>query len=260
LPSPSAFASLLISTPHICTKRKGARCGYHIMDFGNFDKCFDELRIALRDRLGNGKNTKKLDIYGSYLGYSDEIKVIVDRIEVETQKNIILSKRLFEELQKGKEPDEKLGIEAIKNWILITLDIKSFFIFTRIFLDTLAWIIKQYYDKKGYHLPCRMRKLVKSEKLRKLDSDFAKGLKDRMQWIDDFVETRVEIEHYLGSIYSTTTKNGKFGFDILGLRTRHDWGTDTVESITDYIRETLHNLSEVILYIHSKFQSKGIST
>jgi hypothetical protein len=233
---------------------------YHVMDFGNFDRCFDELRIVLRDRLGNDKNTKKLDIYGSYLGYGDEIKIIVDRIEAETQKNIILSKRLFEALQKGEEPDEKLGVESIKNWILITLDIKSFFIFTRIFLDTLAWITKQYYGKEGDQLPCRMRKLVKSETLRKLDSDFAKGLKDRMRWTDDFVETRVEIEHYLGSIYSTTTKNGKFGFDILGLRTRHDWGTNTVESITDYIKETLHNLSEVILYIHSKFQSKSIST
>jgi hypothetical protein len=118
------------------------------MDFGNFDRCFDELRIVLRDRLGNGKNTKKLDIYGSYLGYSDEIKIIVDRIEAETHKSIILSKRLFEALQKGEGPDEKLGIESIKNWILITLDKKSFFIFTRIFLNTLAWITKQYYGKE----------------------------------------------------------------------------------------------------------------
>jgi len=233
---------------------------YRVMDFGNFDRCFDELRIVLRDRLGNGKNTKKLDIYGSYLGYSDEVKIIVDRIEAETQKSMILSKRLFEALQKGEEPDEKLGIELIKNWILTTLDIKSFFVFTRIFLDTLARIIKQYYGKEGEHLPSSMRRLVKKETLRKLDSDFAKGLKDRMRWMDDFVETRVEIEHYLGNVYSTTTKNGKFGFDILGLRTRHDWGTHTVESITDYIKETLHNLSEVISYIHSKFQSKNINT
>lgn len=233
---------------------------YHVMDFGNFDRCFDGLRILLRDRLGNGKNTRKLDIYGSYLDYSEEIKIIVDRIEAETQRSMILSKTLHEALQKDEEPDEKLGIESIKNLMLIRLDIKSFFIFTRIFLDTLAWIIKQYYAEEGVQLPRRMRELVKSKTLKKSDSAFAEGLKDKMGWTNSFVETRVEIEHHLGSIYSTTTKNGEFGFDILGLRTRHDWGTNTVESITDYIRETLHNLSEVISYIHSKFQSESIST
>jgi hypothetical protein len=234
------------------------RC--HVMDFDDFDKCFDELRVVLRNGLGDGKNTEKLDVYGSFLGYGDEIKIIVDRIEAETQKNMILSEKLFETLQKSEEPDEKLGIESIKNWILITLDIKSFFIFTRIFLDTLARITKQCYGKEGDQLSWRMRELVNGKALRKLDFDFAEGLKDKMRWMDDFVETRVEIEHYLGGIYSTRTKNGKFGFDILGLRTRHDWGTDTVDSITDFIRETLHNLSEVILYIHSKFQTKSFST
>jgi hypothetical protein len=233
---------------------------YHVMDFSNFDRCFDELRVLLRDGLGNGKNTRKLDIYGNYLDYGDEVKITVDRIEAETQKFMILSKTLHEALQKGEKPDEKWGIDSIKNLILIRLDIKSFLFFTRIFLDTLAWIIKQYYAEQGVQLPRRMRALVKSEKLKKSDSDFAEGLKDRMRWMDDFVTTRDEIVHHLGGICSTTTKNGKFGFDILGLRTRHDWGTNTVESIADYINETLHNLSEVISYIHSKFQSESIST
>jgi len=227
------------------------------MDFSDFDKCFNELRTVLRNRLGNGKNTEKSDIYGSYLHYGDEIKVIVDRIETETQKDMTLTKSLFDVLQKGEKPDDQLGIEYLKNLIIISVDIKSFFIFTRIFLDTLARIIKQYYGKEGNQLPWRMQKLVKSKKFKELDSDFAKELEDRMRWMDDFVKTRVEIEHYLGNIYSTHTRNGKFGFDILGLRTRRYWGTDTVESITDYIKEALHNLSEVISYIYSKFQPKN---
>jgi hypothetical protein len=230
------------------------------MDFGNFDKCFDELRILLRDKLDDGKNPQKLDVYGSYLSYGDEIKVIVDRIEAETQKDMTLSKTLHETLQKGEEPDEKWGKESIKNWILITLDIKSFFIFTRIFLDTLAWIIKQYYGKKGCQLSSDMRELVEEKSLTLVDANFAEGLKIKMQWMAGFVGTRVDIEHYLGGIRSTTTKNGKFGFDILSSRNRHDWGTNTVESITDYIGETLHNLSEVISYIHSKFQSESVGT
>jgi len=224
------------------------------MDFGDFDKCFDELRTVLRDRLGSGKNTEKLDIYGSYLRYRDEIETIVNRIEAETQRSMILSKALFEAMQKGEKPDEQMGIESIKNWILICVDIKSFFIFTKIFLDTLARIIRQCYPE-GHQPSWHMSKLIKSKKFEELDSDFAIGLRYRMRWWDDFVKIRVEIEHYLGNIYSTKTRNGKFGFDILGLRTRHDWGTDTVESIADLIKETLDNLSEVISYIYSKFQS-----
>ena len=229
------------------------------MNFSNFDKCFDELRVLLRDRLGNGKNTRKLDIYGSYLDYDEEIKIVVNRIEEETQRFMTLSKSVFEAVQQGEELDEKWGIESIQNLTLIRLDIKSFFIYTRIFLDTLAHIIGQCYGKKGDHLSSHMRKLVGNETFKNLDPAFAQGLKDRMQWMDDFVKTRDEIMHQLGSIYSTTTKNGKFGFDILGLTTRHDWGANTVESIADYLNETLHNLSEVISHIHSKFQFSGLA-
>lgn len=232
---------------------------YYVMSFSNFVTSFDRLQIVLRDRLGNGKDTKKLDIYGSYIQYNEEIKIIINRIESESQNSILLSEKLFEALRKD-EPHEQFAMESIRNFILISVDIKSFFIFTRIFLDTLAKIIGQCYSGKSGALPWRMRELVKSKTLRKIDSDFAKGLEDRMRWVDDFVETRVEIEHYLGKLYSTPTKNGEYGFDILGLRTRKEWGTDTVKSITQYIEQTLCHLSEVISYIHNKFQSMNAGT
>ena len=78
----------------------------------------------------------------------------------------------------------------------------------------------------------------------------------RMLWYDTLVTRRVEIEHYLGSIFSTTTRNGKLGFDLLGQRIRKNkWGTDTVTSITDYTEDTISNLSKVILHIYDKFKS-----
>ena len=139
------------------------------------------------------------------------------------------------------------------------LDVKSFFLFTRIFLDTLARIVKLCYGRKGGKLSDRIVPMLKDEECvkvwKKLDYNFYKGLKNRMVWIDNFVKTRVEIVHYLGSMRSTQTKDGKFGFDIKGLRTNPSWGTHTVKSVTDYMDNTLHNLSEVLLYICNKFQS-----
>lgn len=226
------------------------------MDFSDFDRSFDKLRTILKDMISDNKNAEKLEIYGSYLDYRREMKVIVQRIETETQKHVMLTQKILKALQEEKEIDDEWSIESLKNLIRIRLDVKSFFIFTRIFLDILARIVKLCYGKKGDQLSYRMSRLLKSKKCvsvwMTLDYEFYKGLKDRMLWMNDFVKSRVEIEHYLGSMRSTQTKDGKFGFDILGLRTHRSWGTHTVKSITDYVSNTLTNLSEVISYIHDK--------
>lgn len=226
----------------------------HTMDWNNFDEYFGKLKTVLRNIIGNGKNANKLEIYGSYLDYRGDISTIIQRIEAETQEYMILRRRIAEMIQRNEEPDKELFMKIDKIFISLRLDIKSFFIFTRIFLDTLARIIRLYFGKKGGQLPWDMAELVKHKKLIELDSDFAEGLKDRMFWMDSLRTRRVEIEHYLGSIRSITTRDGKFGFDLLGARIRRDWGTDTVMSITDYMEDTLSNLSSVILHIYHKFQ------
>lgn len=225
------------------------------MDWSNFDECFGRLKTVLRDKVGDGKNANKLEIYGSYLDNGAEIKIIVQRIEAETQKSTELTNRMIEIARADKEPDNDIFMEIGENFTLLRLDIKSFFIFTRIFLDTLARIIRLCFGRESEQLPWSMTKLLKNKKLMELDSDFAEGLKDRMLWMDIFVERRVEIEHYLGSIRSTTTRDGKFGFDLLGQRIRRSWGTDTVTSITDYMEDTISSLSKVILHIYDKFKS-----
>ena len=229
------------------------------MDFGDFDRSFDKLKIILRDMISKDKSFEKSEIYSSYIDYRAEIKVIIERIETETQKHMMLTQKVFKAIKegkKGKEIPDEWGIESLKNLVEIRLDVKSFFVFTRIFLDTLARIIRISYGKIGHQLPSSMSDLVKHKKFENLDSDFSKGLKDKISWMDDFRETRVEIEHHLGDMRSTHTKNGKFGFDIRGLRRRGSWGTHTVKSITDYMSDTLGNLSEVISHICNKFLSR----
>jgi len=218
------------------------------MDWSEFDDCFQKLRRVLRDIVGNG-NLYKLDVYGNYIDYGEEIKYIVHRIETEVNEYVESDRKIVEMMRRNGLDEESLKVR-VKYWQLLRLDIKSFFVFTRIFLDTLARIVKLHFGKGGEQLPPNMRDLVDNEALIKLDPDFARELKKKMSWMNDFVEHRVEFEHYLGGIPSTVTKDGKFGFSIRGLRIRGDSRTSTVESVVDYMREILSHLSEDIQFIY----------
>lgn len=225
------------------------------MDFSDFDRSFDKLETVLSEMTAKGKKAERTEIYGSYLDYHEEIKAIVQRIETEIQEFTTSTQKKLKALQEGEEIADEWSTTSMEYLVQIRLDVKSFFIFTRIFLDTLARIIRMHYGAKGHQLPWNMPDLIKHKTLEKIDSKFAEGLKHRMSWMDDFVKKRVEIEHYLGDMRSTQTRDGKFGFDILGLRTPQSWGTHTVQPITDYMHETLHSLSAVISHIYNRFQS-----
>jgi hypothetical protein len=229
------------------------------MDWRNFDESYIRLKDVLRDLMGNGKDKHELDIYGNYLTYGREVKIIVERIEEEVQGYIKLVREISEMAQRGEEPNEKSLDVFVDYHSLIRLDIKSFFIFTRIFIDTLAKIVRLRFDeKRKQQLPPTMTELLKNDKFLTLDPDFAEGFKSKMSWMTAFVETRVEIEHNLGNISRyTTTREGKFGFAIQGSRSCKNTflGTDKVESITEYMEEILSKLSEAIQYVCSKFPS-----
>ena len=221
------------------------------MDFSNFDKSFSKLESILRSKIDAKRSHYGDLVYGNYLSYDDEVKIIVGRIEEENQKMMLHIKEIFNILRRNENPNVELLRDLGKNAALLRLDIKTFFIFTRIFLDTLARIIRLFYDKKGEQLPTSMTDILKSKKAMELDSNFFKDLIEKMSWYDDFVKTRDDIVHYLGDMKSTSTREGDLGFDFLGVKDKRSWGTDTVKSISHYIEDTLINLSEVILFIAS---------
>lgn len=228
------------------------------MDWSDFDESYIRLKNVLRDLIGDGKDEHRLDVYGNYLTYGREVKIIVERIEKETQGYIKLIREISEMAQRGEEPKEKSLDVFVDYHSLIRLDIKSFFIFTRIFIDTLAKIVRLRFGGEGKQLPPTMTKLLNHDKFLTLDPHFAEEFKSKMSWMNTFVETRVEIEHYLGNILRyTTTREGKFGIALQGSRSRKNLFpvTDKVESITEYMEEILSKLSKVIQYTCNKFSS-----
>jgi len=234
------------------------------MDWNEFDKCFVKLKVILREMLfADEGSSYKRRVYGSYLGFGSDVKIIVQRIETEIQKSMEINKKLRvyalahirSTASEEEESEERLVMESDNMFKLLTLDIKSFFIYTRIFLDTLARIVRLCFGKEGDQLPTDMRELVKHRKLEEFDSDFAKGLKDKTSWMTSFRNRRVEIEHYLGDIPSATIESGKFWFQIVGAKEGKKSETHVRESATDYIEEVLSKVSKVILHICQKFQS-----
>ena len=226
------------------------------MDFTSFDRNFDKLRLALSSMADAQKTHYRITVYGDYFDYNGQIKSIVGRIEDESQKFVSFSKQVFTEMGKEK-PNNELLLQLGDNLVLLRLDIESFYIFTRMFLDTLARVVRLLYGKNGEQLPTSMTDLLKSKKFEGLDNNFSSGLREKMSWYDDFTLTRDNIVHFLGSMVSTPTRDGSLGFGILGVKDEPSWGTDTMKPIIRYVEDILNRLSEVILCISNMTPQLG---
>ena len=226
------------------------------MDFKEYNYEITKLLDYLRELLDAGAEYSTLQIFGHLANSNDELRLIIERIEKELESNKLLYTKFFNRISKSSEPDSGELEEWARGLSLLNLDIKSFIIFTRIFCDTLCRFIRLLYGVPGHQLPQSMNGLLESEKAIEIDKDFFSGLNDRMDWFHGLRDKRVEIEHYLGGIRSTSTRNGSLGFDIIGMRDKgRSWGTDTVQSISDFIQNTINSLTIVLRYV-----SKDLST
>lgn len=181
--------------------------------------------------------------------FGSEIKVIVSRIEVEL-KSVVKIENIILDLVKENKQEEamKLVLKWMKPFVKLRLDIKDFFIHTRMFLDILCRIIKICYCKNGQQLPLSMTDLLKNKKSLEIDKSFFEELRKKMSWYNNFVKSRNRIVHYLGQLVFTNTREGKFGFGIRK-KINSEVGADTVKSIEEFIEETFKNLTEVLNYL-----------
>jgi hypothetical protein len=213
------------------------------MDSSDFDDAFSRLKALLRDRIDDNFELKR--IYGKYLDYDGEVEVISKRIDGEIQRSRELNRMLSQLIRQGQEPSSGLYSEIELNFVSIRLDIESFFIFTKIFLDTLASIIRFSF---GNRLPQRMNMLIGHEKGSELDRAFFEGLESKMSWFKDFKKTRDTIVHELGRIARMIVD----GEDLcVVFKSRQ--ANDVQCHIVEYVPKVLRNLSEIILYVCKRF-------
>lgn len=187
-----------------------------------------------------------------YVGITDliDLKNIIGRIEYELDVHEIQTNEVIRRVKANEEIDDEFVNPMIENFNLLHLDIKSFFIFTRIYLDNIARLIRYLYGKPGYQLPSSMSHLPTHKRSILLDKDFFNGLEEKMKWFDDFFSQRDEIVHSIGGIVSIKTLDGQFGIDVRSLKSHSEpWGTLTVTPMTEIIQNAISCISGIFEYI-----------
>jgi len=227
------------------------------MDFAEFDHEISKVLDYLRELLDAGAGFGTIEIFGQLADSSTDIKIITERIDKELVLHSDFIKKFLARMSKELEPVSNEMEKMVRNSDFLRLDVKSFFIFTRIFYDTICRFIRLTYGDMGIQLPRSMNRLLTRKSVRaraiEMDKDFFSGFFEVMSGFHEIRDKRDEIVHSLGSMRSTTAKNGTWGFDIIGLRDKgRSWGTNTVQSISGYIEETIKSLTEALRFISKK--------
>lgn len=216
------------------------------MDLSNFQKSgsqfLEKLKAVPAERYPSISNFESA--LRDYLG---EIETITSRIEEELQKYDAASKRIMEIASKNPQLPEDLTLEFFRYWTAMRLDIKDFFIHTKIFLDAIAGLIVvlHFGDKESERIS--MSSLLHANKKR-YHGAFYSGLKKEMVWYSDFNENRNRVVHSRGRMVHTTTPDGKPGFEII--KEHHQvWGSQTMKD-DGVFKNTIDNLTKLLDYLN----------
>lgn len=138
----------------------------------------------------------------------------------------------------------------------IMLDLSDFYVYTRIFLDTLTVCIKRSFKRAGNKnwnvMEHSINSLLNVNKMqtytRKIDFHFFNGLEKKLFWIPDFKKFRDGLLHQYFHFVFTSTRKGDLGYDIMD-RTKTSWGTDTVRSILTELQNTIAYVTDLVEYL-----------
>lgn len=215
------------------------------MDFANFSRFALEFGERLR-KIPEEQFPPISNYYSTYFDYIGEIQLMAARIEKNVEdyqsyvkKIIALGDAVYE------HPDllEEFG----NNFTAMRLDIKDFFIHTRIFLDALAGMIQFSYHNTGRMPPNSMNKLL-ARIPESYSDNFFVGLKEEMKWFSELKKRRDDIVHVLGSMVHTNTVDGRHGFEIIN-KHHQTWGSKTVVAVEDVLKCTVEDITGLIEYL-----------
>lgn len=237
------------------------------MKSGRFYESFKKFGFFLiHNKFDKISGNAKLCYDTKYIPFFDEISSVIERIEYDidtfdsfTKKlmPIILSKDNEEFINDSRKQEIHEYQDTIFDaFTKLNLDIKSFYIFTKIFLDCLAEIIAICYKEriKKRSMSSFLNDIGKQKKKVIVDNKtFFSRLEQLLDWYDDFNINRHIIVHRYPQLKYTNTKDGKFGYTMLK-KLSETWGSETVKPIKDDIIEKISRLSDILEYLTSNLE------
>jgi hypothetical protein len=223
-----------------------------------FDKEFDALAsLFKKEGFFKDPNIIETDLFVKFLDYSFQVKIITSRLESEIRRYISLQKSFFNCFVDGKEPTPTMTEQMVTTFNEVDLDLSDFYIHTRIFLDTLNTCIKYSFKSAGNLKWKTMKNSIKGllskktmEKYkREIDSNFFRGLEDKVSWILELKSSRDRLLHEFHHFAYTDTKEGEMGFDLIG-KIGRTWGTETVKPILKESQGFIDYVSDLMNYLH----------
>ena len=174
------------------------------MDFVRFEREFSDL-VELFKIQGFYKNANRFeaDVFARFLDYHSEVSIITSRLEEEIAWYESFKKYVFTCV---KEKREIRDSEMEKYMLCIPklmLDLSDFYIYTRIFLDTLTVCIRLSFKNAGNKnwniIERSVNCLLNENKMQtyksKIDLGFFEGLEKKLAWISDFRKSRDGLLH-----------------------------------------------------------------
>jgi len=234
----------------------------HQVNLEGFNREFNNLAIFFRYKgFYKHPNPKEIDLFSRFVDFQVFLRIISERLCDEIHELNQLDKQIINKMMKEEEINDKILQNYLINFGKIQLDLSDFFIYTRIFLDTLTKCIKTSFLKTGYkkyaQFPESSTDLLRDiEKYKfQIDRTFLENLGLKMTWVLRFTEHRNGLVHKLYHFVFTNTRNGKFGFDVIN-EIRRTWGTNTVKSIINEIQDTVNQIEELLRFLSGNLSEK----
>lgn len=230
------------------------------MELSEFDKSLSKLIRKLKGsffRKPNRCGINGLSVYGKMSDFQLQVKVITSRLVEDIAEHEVYTKLIFDSL----DSDTNIGNSNMKKSILnlerLIIDLSDFYLYTRMFLDTITIGIKLALLDSGNKNACYITNsfscVLNVEKMKtfkeKIDLGFFVGLEKYLPSISRIRDSRDNLVHYYHHLVFTLTAQGKLGYEIIG-NPETSWGTDTVKDITVEIQQAINNLVALIEYLN----------
>lgn len=226
------------------------------MNFQGFDREFTNfMNFFKKEGFHKSPSEFEKTLYAKLLSYSFEVRIITSRLEEEIPHFEALSRIIFQSMKSKKKPDELVLERLTMTFAAIMLDLSDFYIYTRIFLDSLTMSIKRSLRSAGNKNWVIMKNsvsgILNEKKLQtckdKINLQFFKGLENKVAWIHEFKRLRDKLIHQHSLFVFATTRKGKLGYGMTD--GTESWGTETVIGIFTGLQSTIDNLSDLMEYL-----------